>query len=370
MTNPYDESPPHFSSLREAVRRRPGMYVGGNDTEALHWMLAETLRIHFLQDSDLRITKFGADNRGITLEFTNPTLLADENVHEALDKLINPEAASSFFIRDNWLAVVNALSQSFRVEYVAGDQLWHKEFERGALTSEQQTRVSPSSPPLSVSFLPDSEVFVDVAVNEDRLAGTCQEYAFLNRGRQVLVHRHGEATPWICYHFPRGLASFVDRLVPTSRQSIPTIEVVQQLDVTDSNQHTATLKLEAAFRLAYFPDSDIHFFLSYVNGIRTFFGGSHVEGLLRAVRDNLLGWASDRERAGKVEASTLKEIQQMMVGGISVYYDLAEFNNSMAWSIKNPEVEDAVYRAVTAALDRFASDHPYELERIRKRVSL
>ena len=272
----------------EAVRKRPGMYIGSTDQRGLHHLIYEIVdngvdefmagfstrvSIHIQSDGTVRIED---DGRGIPVDVHPATgMTAVETVMTTLHaggKFGGKAYAVSGGLHGVGASVVNALSESLEVEVSRDGQLYRQFFSRGRgqseLTSESLPRGSRRNTGTAVTFMPDVEIFEEFAYDFDVLRQRFKEMAYLNKGLEISFRSDWPAheSLWpnneVTYYFEGGISSFV-RSLNQKRAVVHAdpIYVEKQMDDTI---------VEVAMQ---YNDSFTEFVHSFANCINTIDGG-------------------------------------------------------------------------------------------------
>ena len=365
----------------EAVRRRPGMYIGGTDERALHHLFAEVLdnsmdevvaswadRIEVRLDSDGFVTV--TDNgRGIPTgphpKFKDKSAL--EVVFTTLHaggKFPDKSYKTAGGLHGVGAAVVNALSERLEVEVAREKTLWRQVFERGLPIGRlEKVGAAPNRRGTSVRFKPDDDIFHGRAtLKPARLFAMARSKAFLRRGVEIrwscdpeLVA--GTDTPaQAILNFPGGLS---DRLT----------EIVGKKSQVTQSQFAGRIEKEAghgavewavSWSLVGFGDAD-GFVQSFCNTVPTPQGGSHEQGLRNALTKGLRAYA---ELAG-VKKGNLITPEDVMGGAgalVSVFIHDPEFQGQTKDRLATAEATRIVETSVRDRFDHWLGGAPKEAD--------
>jgi topoisomerase-4 subunit B len=365
----------------EAVRRRPGMYIGGTDERALHHLFAEVLdnsmdevvaswadRIEVRLDADGFVTV--TDNgRGIPTgphpKFKDKSAL--EVVFTTLHaggKFSDKSYKTAGGLHGVGAAVVNALSERLEVEVAREKTLWRQIFERGIpICKLEKVGAAPNRRGTSVRFKPDDDIFHGRAtLKPARLFAMARSKAFLRRGVEIrwscdpeLVA--GTDTPTqAVLNFPGGLS---DRLT----------EIVGKKSQVTQSQFAGRIEKEAghgavewavSWSLVGFGDAD-GFVQSFCNTVPTPQGGSHEQGLRNALTKGLRAYA---ELAG-VKKGNLITPEDVMGGAgalVSVFIHDPEFQGQTKDRLATAEATRIVENSVRDRFDHWLGGAPKEAD--------
>ena len=365
----------------EAVRRRPGMYIGGTDERALHHLFAEVLdnsmdevvaswadRIEVEMDTDGFVTV--TDNgRGIPTgphpKFKDKSAL--EVVFTTLHaggKFSDKSYKTAGGLHGVGAAVVNALSERLEVEVAREKTLWRQVFERGhPIGKLEKIGAAPNRRGTTVRFKPDDEIFHGRAsLKPSRLFAMARSKAFLRRGVEIrwscapeLVA--GTDTPaQAVLNFPGGLS---DRLT----------EIVGKKSQVTQSQFSGRIEKEAghgavewavSWSLVGFGEAD-GFVQSFCNTVPTPQGGSHEQGLRNALTKGLRAYA---ELAG-VKKGNLITPEDVMGGAgalVSVFIHDPEFQGQTKDRLATAEATRIVENSMRDGFDHWLGGAPKEAD--------
>ena len=379
----------------EAVRRRPGMYIGSTDQRGLHHLVYEivdngvdefmagycsTIDIHISSDGTVRVED---DGRGIPGDIHPVTgVSAIETVMTTLHaggKFGGKAYSVSGGLHGVGASVVNALSSSLLVEVRRDGMSYHQEFSRGDRTTEllSSNHIDESEHGTAITFLPDAEIFEDVHYDFNILSQRFKEMAYLNKGLHIRftsemhTERPGEpsqvsmfgeseqpevpGTPKkVEYRFEGGISEFVkDMNRNRENLHLEPIYMEKQVDGTI---------VEAAMQ---YNDSFNELVLAFANCINTVDGGSHVTGF-RAALTRVLNDYGRKQKLLKDTDPNLagEDTREGLAAVISVKLTDPQFEGQTKAKLGNPEVRNQVETVVAEALLIYLEDHPQESKRI------
>ena len=362
----------------EAVRLRPGMYIGSTDQGGLHHLIYEivdnsvdefmagfctSIDIHILEDGTVRVTD---DGRGIPVDIHEATgISAVETVMTTLHaggKFGGKAYAVSGGLHGVGASVVNALSSKLRVEVYRDGKVYTQDFSKGErqtdLVAEDLDKADKGKRGTVISFLGDDGIFEEIGYDFGVLSQRFREMAFLNKGLWITFRSDWNADLWpnneVSYYFEGGISSFVRNLNQNR-------EVVHKDPIYVEKEIDGTI-VEAALQ---YNDSYTEFVYSFANCINTPDGGSHLTGF----RSALTRVPDDYGRKQKL----IKENEQNLAGEetregltavISVKLRDPQFEGQTKTKLGNPEVRTQVETVIAEALQIFLEDHPQEARRI------
>jgi len=365
----------------EAVRKRPGMYIGTTGTEGVFHLIREIVdnsvdeaMAGFASRIDITIHKDGSvtvmdDGRGIPVDKHKKTgLSALETVMTTLHaggKFGGKGYQVSGGLHGVGASVVNALSVWTKVEVRRNNKVHIQNYERGKTLGEleirKQTVNDLSGTGTKVSWMPDSEIFPEISYDWEIISSRFKEMAYLNQGLTIHLKSEWHDNLWpfndVTYMFDGGVQSFV-RSLNRSRGSVHSNVMYAQETIDD---------VVAEVALQY-NDSFVENCLSFANVIRTGDGGSHVTGfrsaLTRVINDysrknNLLG-------TGKEEIKSLsgEDVREGLMAIVSVKVKDPQFEGQTKGRLGNPEVKGIVEQIVGKNLSEFLEDNPEDARAI------
>jgi len=289
----YDASQIQVLEGLEAVRRRPGMYIGSTGPRGLHQLVFELVDnsidealAGFCNKIDITIHKDGslsvADNgRGIPVDIHEKTGLKAVEVALTMLHAGGKFGGNGYKVAGGLhgvgLSVVNALSELLEIKIKRDGKLYQQNYQKGTKVSELKVIGKASGSGTKVSFVPDSEIFEDTSFQNEIIARRLQELSFLNRGVKITFADERNGTKNVYYH-TGGLIDFIRHLNKnkTVLHNKPLYFSVEKDEV----------QLEIAMQ---YNDGYNELLLSYANNIHTSEGGSHEIGfktaLTRVVND-------------------------------------------------------------------------------------
>ena len=348
----------------EAVRKRPGMYIGSTDERGLHHLVYEVVdnsvdeamaghatrivvRIH--KDNSIEVTD---DGRGVPVGKHSTGKDALEVVHTVLHaggKFGGDGYKVSGGLHGVGVSVVNALSVKLRVESSRDGFVWAQEYERG----KPKTKVTKVGPAYArrgtrTVFLPDPEVFSSTEYSFETLSNRLRESAYLNKGLWLTLiddRADREAT----FYFQGGIVSFVRHL---NRKRKVTHERPVYLERVDG-----TTSVEVAFQ--YQGDSWSETLLAFANNINTVDGGTHVTGFRAALTSSLNDWG---RKNGAIKDNdpnlTGEDVREGLTAVISVKLVDPQFEGQTKAKLGTAEVKGIVQTAVNAGVLQFLEENP------------
>ena len=359
----------------EAVRKRPGMYIGTTGPEGVFHLVREIVdnsvdeaMAGFATRIDVTIHRDGSvtvvdDGRGIPVDMHKKTgLSALETVMTTLHaggKFGDKGYQVSGGLHGVGVSLVNALSVWTEVEVRRSKTVNTQRYERGKTVSEvevrDQTRDDTPGTGTTVSWMPDYEIFPVIDYDWDAISGRFKEMAYLNQGLTIHLKSDWHEDRWpfneVTYLFDGGVQSFV-RSLNRNRGSVhPNVLYVE--DTIDE------VVVEVALQ---YNESFIENCLSFANVIRTGDGGSHVTGFRSALTRVLNDYARKNKLLGTgkddIKSLSGEDVREGLMAVISVKIKDPQFEGQTKGRLGNPEVKGAGEQVVGRRLAEFLEDNP------------
>ena len=360
----------------EAVRKRPGMYIGSTDHRGLHHLIYEIVdnavdeaMAGYCTSVTIRIKADGSvqvedDGRGIPVDLHPATgKSAVETVMTTLHaggKFGGKGYTVSGGLHGVGASVVNALSSWLRVEVRRDGFLYAQEFQKGIATGplEQVRKVSESGTGTTTTFIPDEEIFGSPEYDFETLSQRFKEMAYLNKGLQLSLvsewHKEQGYSGWRQkYFFEGGITSFVIQLNHNK-------EVIQPTPIYVQKTVEGTM-VEAAFQYnGGFSESTY----SFVNCINTADGGTHLTGFRTALTRALNEYARKQKYLKDDQPNfSGEDVREGLTTVLSVKMIDPQFEGQTKGKLGNAEVKGYVDSVVAEALTYYLEEHPPEAKR-------
>ncbi len=363
----------------EAVRRRPGMYIGSTDQRGLHHLIIEIVdnavdefMAGFCESVEITLHEDGSvtvvdDGRGIPVD-KHPTtgLSGVETVMTTLHaggKFGGKAYQVSGGLHGVGASVVNALSEYLNIEVYRSNRVYYQPFSRGIRQEDlRYRRASPEEREKSgtaVTFLPDKQIFHEYEYDFNMLAQRFKEMAYLNKGLRIRFRSHYHADRWpnneVTYYFDGGISSFVSNLNQTR-------EVLHQKPIYVEKQLEAGTIVEAALQ---YNDSFNEFVYSFANCVNTHDGGSHITGFRSALTRVMNDYGRKQNIIKESEPNLAgEETREGLTAVISVKLTDPQFEGQTKGKLGNPEVRTQVESVVAEAVQYYLEDNPTDAKRI------
>jgi DNA gyrase subunit B len=368
--NAYDASSiTHLKGL-EAVRKRPGMYIGSTDIRGLHQLVFEVV------DNSVDEAMAGVCNRiqvtihadgSVSVEDNGRGIPVDIHPQEkrsGLELVMTELHAGAKFGGNGYkvssglhgvgVSAVNALSEWCWVEVKRNGKRYRQEYRRGKpITAVEVVGEADGSTGTTTTFQPDLTVMETRDYHFDTLAQRFREMAYLNRGLTIGL-RDERSDREVTFYFEGGLMSFVRHLNKNRTVIMPRpVHVERQVDKT---------LIEVALQ---YNDGFTETLFSFGNGINTVDGGTHVTGFRSALTRTLNDYARKanllKENDGNLSGD---DVREGLTAVISVKVPEAQFESQTKNKLNNAEVRTQVEMVVAEALSQYLEENPSEARKI------
>jgi DNA gyrase subunit B len=354
----------------EAVRKRPGMYIGDTGERGLHHLVFEvvdnsidealaghcdTIKVDIHVDNSITVTDNG---RGIPVDI-HPTekISAAEVVLTKLHaggKFEKGSYAVSGGLHGVGVSVVNALSELLEVEIRRQGKVYSQRYRRGAPEKPLENIGTTEKTGTTVKFLADREMFESVVYRYDILASRLRELAFLNRGIRITLEDEREGGKSQTFHYEGGIVSFVEHL---NRSKTAVHEGVVYLHGRKSD-----VEIEIAMQ---WNDGYAENVYSFANNINTIEGGTHLSGLRAALTRTVNNYATSNNLFKKNETTLEGEdVREGVVAVVSVKVPEPQFEGQTKTKLGNSEVKGLVEALVNEHLSTYFEENPAEAKKI------
>ena len=349
----------------EAVRKRPGMYIGSTSARGLHHLVYEVvdnsvdeamaghcshIEVTIHQDDSITVVD---DGRGIPVDM-HPT----EN-KPALEVALTMLHAGGKFDKDSYkvsgglhgvgVSVVNALSEWLHVEVRRQGKVYRQSYVRGDKTTELEVAGKTKETGTTISFKPDPEIFTELRYSFDTLSNRLRELAFLNAGLRITItDERDDANRTEVYHYEGGIAEFVEHLRGTRKPMHPKVVYIE------AEREEADIQLAFQYDDGYNENT-----FTFVNNINTHEGGTHLTGFKAALTRTLNDYARKANVFKKdLDSLSGEDIREGLTCVLSVKVKEPQFEGQTKTKLGNSEVRGAVESVVNDKLATFLEENP------------
>ena len=356
----------------EAVRRRPGMYIGSTGPRGLHHLVYEVV------DNSVDEAIAGHAKRvTVTLHPDNSCTVVDDGRGipvEKMKKARNKPAAEvvlttlhaggkfgdgggykvSGGLHGVGISVVNALSERLDLEIWRDGAVWTQSYERGKPVTKFKKGRAVKSTGTTITFWPDPEIFEEVEFDFEILSERLRETAFLTRGLRVeLIDERAEGRR-VEFQYKGGIADFVKHL-NDSKDPLHR-KIIYFEGETKDGQVEVALQWNSSYQESTF---------SFANNINTHEGGTHLSGFRSALTRTLNAIAKNRNLLKeKDENLSGEDVREGLTAVVSVKLADPQFEGQTKGKLGNPPIEGLVKEVVNRQLGDFLEEHPADARRI------
>lgn len=347
----------------EAVRKRPGMYIGSTSARGLHHLVYEvvdnsideamaghcsqvTVAVH--DDNSVTVAD---DGRGIPVDI-HPTEkvpgveLAMTTLH-AGGKFDKSTYKVSGGLHGVGVSVVNALSEYLEVEIRRGGSEYRQRYERGIKATELETVSKAKGSGTSVTFKPDHEIFDELEYSFEVLSDRLRELAFLNKGLLITLEDERNGKLREEYRYEGGIAEYVEFL----RRGRTALH--DKICYFDTSKPEAEIELALQYDQGF--SEHTH---TFVNNINTHEGGMHLTGFKAAMTRTINDYARRNKIFKKDESLSGEDVREGLTCILSVRVMEPQFEGQTKTKLGNSEVRGAVEAAVNEHLSIFLDENP------------
>ena len=366
-----DETPKNYEagSIKvlegaEAVRKRPGMYIGDTGAGGLHHLVYEVVdncideaMAGFATSVSVRIGEDGSvtvidDGRGI------PVTFHEDQGMSALEVVMTKLHAGGKFDNDTYkvsgglhgvgISVVNALAEWLEVEVAREGKLHRQTYSRGVPTSKLEIMGAVDHTGTKVVYKPDSQIFETTDHQYEVIAKRLRELAYLNAGIKIKLEddRSDRSDE---FFYPDGIRSFVEGLNANKEP------LYSDIIYFNKEENDVTLELALQHNGGYAHDQ----IYTYANNINTPNGGTHLSGFRSAFTRTLNKYARDRSLLkANDSAPDGRDYQEGLTAVISVKLPNPQFEGQTKGKLGNTEIDGIVQSLVNDLLGQYLEENP------------
>jgi DNA gyrase subunit B len=357
----------------EAVRKRPGMYIGDTSVKGLHHLIYEVV------DNAIDEAMAGYCNKiKITLKKDGSAIIADNgrgiptDIHptekiSAATVVLTVLHAGGKFDKDTYkvsgglhgvgVSVVNALSERLHMTIYRDGKIHEQDFEKGIPLNELTVTGTTRKSGTTIQFWPDPTIFETVEFQFDILSKRFKELAYLNPNISITFEDERIGKKEV-YHFEGGLTQFVQDMAKKE----PICSVINYLERVDD------IEVDIAFEYTTAYDEKL---LSFVNNIRTPDGGTHESGfragLTRAVSRYIQENANAREKDTKISGD---DVREGLVAIVSVRVPEPQFEGQTKGKLGSSYVKPLVQKLTYEKLTKYFEENPNDAKAIMQKALL
>ena len=368
----YDASQIQVLEGLEAVRKRPGMYIGSTSSAGLHhlvWEIVDNsidealagfathIEIEITKENHIRVTD---DGRGIPVDIQEKTgRPAVETVFTVLHaggKFGGGGYKVSGGLHGVGASVVNALSTDLTVQVFKDGNIYEQSYSRGEVLEDLKIIGTTDKHGTSVYFVPDPEIFQETTVFEfDKLANRVRELAFLNKGLKLTITDFRPEEPVkksFCYE--GGIKSYVEHL-NKSKQVL-----FEEPIYVEGEQDGIQVEVAMQYTSGYHTN-----LLSFTNNIHTYEGGTHESGMKTALTRVINDYAR-RQKLMKENEEKLsgEDVREGLTAVVSIKHPDPQFEGQPTTKLGNSEARTITDRLFSTHFDKFLMENPQVARKI------
>jgi DNA gyrase subunit B len=361
----------------EAVRRRPGMYIGSTGPRGLHHLVYEVVdnsvdealagnctavRVTIHPDNSVTVVDNG---RGI------PVAIMAKEQRPAVEVVLTVLHAGGKFgdgggykvsggLHGVGVSVVNALSESLRVEVRRDGYVWRQTYERGKPLGDLERGEASTDTGTTISFLPDAEVFETLDIDFKTIEERMRDTAFLTRGLRITIVDERAGGHTVEFKYDGGIVDFVAYL-NENKEPIHK-KIISFEGESEEGAVEVAMQWNSSYQESVF---------SFANNINTIEGGAHLSGFRSALTSALNRYAREHgELREKDDNLSGEDVREGLTAVISAKLTDPQFEGQTKTKLGNPGMQGFVHSVVNARLAEFLEENPQDARAvIRKAVS-
>ena len=362
----------------EAVRKRPGMYIGSTSEKGLHhlvWEIVDNsvdeslagycdkIEVKILPNNVIQVIDNG---RGIPTETHSSgksTLEVVLTVLHAGGKFNNDNYKVSGGLHGVGVSVVNALSKSLTATIKRDGKIWQQSYRKGEATGPVKIigEANPEEHGTTITFKADDEIFDTNVYDYNILSERFKELSYLNQGLTIILTDERTEKKTETFHSEGGLKDFLKDISSGELLS----EEIIYLNGTAVNNDKRITEIEIAMNWTTSQKENVY---SFVNNINTIEGGTHVSGFRTSLTRVVNDVAKKMELIKKEENFQGNDIREGLNCVISIKVPEPEFEGQTKTKLGNSETSAQVSQVVTEGLKTFLEDHPKETSKIIEKM--
>ena len=355
----------------EAVRKRPGMYIGSTGPRGLHHLVYEvvdnsvdealaghcdSVRVVLHPDNSCTVEDNG---RGI------PVGIMEKEQRPAAEVVLTVLHAGGKFgdgggykvsggLHGVGVSVVNALSERLHLQITTDGFVWSQDYERGKPMTELSKGEASKAHGTKITFLPDLEIFEEIGFDFETLVERLRETAFLTRGLKIeLVDERGE-TNSVTFQYEGGIEDFVRHLNENKD------EVHKKVIYFEGGKEEGAVEIAMQWNTSYQES-----IFSFANNINTHEGGSHLSGFRSALTRTLNAYARNKGLLKEKDDNLAGEdVREGLTAVISVKLHDPQFEGQTKTKLGNPPIRGLVEEIVNRKLGEYLEENPTDARRV------
>jgi DNA gyrase subunit B len=361
----YDESNIQVLEGLEAVRKRPGMYIGTTSSRGLHHLVYEIMdnsidealagycgKITIIINKDNSVTNID-EGRGIPVgihpKMGIPTVEVVHTILHAGGKFDGQGYKVSGGLHGVGASVVNALSEYMVVEVSRDGKIYRQRYERGKAVTSLEVVGETDITGTKTTFMPDKDIFEEIEFDYEILLARFRELAFLNKGLRIVLRDERPEEPVEKeLHYEGGIISFVEYM---DRNKSPLHDPIYYSGERDGSF------VEIAMQ--YNKDSYAENIHSYANNISTAEGGTHLTGFKTAITKVLNDYARKYNIIKENEKNLLGEdVREGLTAVVSVKLTEPQFEGQTKTKLGNSEIRTLVESVISEKFEGYLEENP------------
>jgi len=354
----------------EAVRKRPGMYIGSTGVMGLHHLVYEvvdnsvdealagfctkvSVTVH--PDNSVTVTDNG---RGI------PVAIMEKEGLPAVQVVLTVLHSGGKFgdgggykvsggLHGVGVSVVNALSERLVAEVRRDGKVYRQEFARGEPQGDIAIVDEADDTGTTIHFLPDSEIFEELDMNADTLVQRLRETAFLTKGLHIKLVDERADGKTVEFHYEGGIKDFVS-YINEAKDAIHK-HIVYFEGETDQGAVEVAMQWNSSYQEAVY---------TFANNVNTIEGGSHLSGFRSALTRTLNAKTTELKLLKKDESLDGEDVREGLAAVVSVKLRNPQFEGQTKTKLGNPGIEGLVQTTVNSSFSRFLEENPQDARAI------
>ena len=366
LAKEYDASQIQVLEGLEAVRKRPGMYIGATSSEGLHHLVWEIVDnsidealAGFADEINLSIEKDESiivmDNgRGIPVDIQaktgRPALETVFTILHAGGKFGGGGYKVSGGLHGVGSSVVNALSTTLDVYVYKDEKIYHQQYAQGKVVHDVEVIGETDKHGTTVHFVPDPEIFKEtVEFNFDKLATRVRELAFLNKGLKITIEdKREDKKQFLEYHYEGGIKSYVEFLNENK------VVLYDEPIFLEGEQQGITIEVAMQHTDGYHNN-----LMSFANNIHTYEGGTHEFGFKTALTRVINDYAKKNKIIKENEENlTGEDVREGLTIVLSIKHPDPQFEGQTKTKLGNSEARTITDRLFSAHFEKFLMENP------------